>query len=165
MRTLKESILDDIETTMNNGGELVKEIEKETKEFLKAIGMIKTYNRAGVKLKRSDTLRCGFFAPYTLKQLGYDGNFIKIIIREDYETDYWKMNISIYTVDEQSKMRTKDVEPVWDKTVYFGEYYNSVDIVKYLLKSASKSLDSFKKFLNNVEKYNEKVTDTNLLLK
>lgn len=162
MKTLKESILDDIESTMNSGSEWTKEIEKEAKEFLKCIGTLKTYNRAGVKLKPSDTLRCGFFAPYMLKQLGYDANIIKITIREDYESDYWKLNISICIGE---KIRTADVESVWDKTVYFGEYFKSSDIVKHLLKPASKSFDSFKKFLNNMEKYNEKVTNTNSLLK
>lgn len=161
MKTLKESLLSDIDTNLAQGDEWAKETEKETKEFLKAIGAIKTYNKIGVKLKPSDTLRCGFFAPYMLKQLGYDANIIKITIREDYESDYWKLNISICIGE---KIRTADVESVWDKTVYFGEYFKSSDIVKHLLKPASKSFDSFKKFLNNMEKWNEQLVGTKLLL-
>lgn len=162
MKTLKESLLDDIETTMSNGSEWTKEIEKEVKESLKRIGTLKTYNREGVKLKPADTLRCGFFAPYMLKQLGYDANIIKITISYESKAFSWKLNISICIGE---KIRSADVKSVWEKTVYFGEYVKSADIVKYLLKSASKSFDSFKRFLNNMEKYNEKETNTNSLLK
>ena len=165
MKTLKESLLDDIETTMSNGSELVKEIEKETKEFLKAIGAIKTYNKIGVKLRPTDTLRCRLFVPYALKQLGYDANIIKIIISTLDETGNWRINISLCTVEDKSDLKMGNDKPVWEKTVYNEEYLKSSDIVKDLLKPAAKSLDTFKKFLNNMEKWNEQLVGTNLLLK
>lgn len=164
MKTLYESILNDIETTMNNGREWTKEIEQETKEFLKRIGTIKTCNIIGVKLKPSDTLRCRLFVPNALKQLGYDANAIIITIRNVNENDYWAINISIYTA-EDAKLRNVNDKPVWEKTIYIEEYYKSSDIVKHVLKPASKSLDTFKKFLNNMEKWNEQLVGTQLLIK
>ena len=39
------------------------------------------------------------------------------------------------------------------------------EVVKDLLKPAAKSLDSFKKFLDNMEKWNEQLVGKQLLLK
>jgi hypothetical protein len=39
------------------------------------------------------------------------------------------------------------------------------DVVRDLIKPATKSLDTFKKFLDNMEKWNEQLVDTKLLLK
>ena len=167
MKTLKESLLDDIETSMQSGDEWVKETKKETKEFLKEIGAIKTFNKLGIRLKNSDTLRCRRFIPYTLQQLGFDANAIKIIIGTLDETGDLKLKIAIYTVEDQTKMGTIHVTPSWVKTVYVEglELYKPTDIVKYVLKPASKSIDSFKRLLNNMEKWNEQLVGTQLLLK
>ena len=43
MKTLKESLLDNIETSMTNGDQMIKDFENEKKEFLKAIGAAKNY--------------------------------------------------------------------------------------------------------------------------
>ena len=166
MKTLKESLLDDIETTMNNGSDLVKDIQKEQKEFLKEIGTIKTFNKLGIRLKSADTLRCHRFIPYTLQQLGFDANAIKIIIGTLDETGDLKLKISIYTAEDRTKMGTIHVKPSWEKKVYIEGLmlYTTSDVVKYILKPASKSIDSFKRLLNNMEKWNEQLVGTKLLL-
>lgn len=171
MKTLRESILDDIDTTMNKGSEWTKEIEKEKKEFLKSIGTINNYDSPeigiNIRRKRTKTLRCRLFAPYTIEQLGFNANAIKIIIGSVNETGDWKIKISIYTVEDKSKMGTVYVKPIWEKTVYidYDEFFETTDMIKDLLKPAAKSIDSFKKFLNNMEKQNEQIIkNTNLLL-
>lgn len=171
MRTLYESLLDDIETTMDKGSEWTKEIKQETKEFLKLIGTINSYDSPaiGINIRRkgNKTLRCRLFAPYTIEHLGFNANAIKIIINTVSETDDWSLKISIYTAEDKSKLGTVYVKPLWEKKVYLEnyEFSKSSDIVKDLLKPATKSLDSFKNLLNNMEKWNEQLVGTNLLLK
>lgn len=167
MKTLKESILDDIDVQMSNGDEWAKQSKTETKEFLKSIGIIKTYNTPEIKLTKSKTIRCRLFAPYTIEQLGFNGNAIKILITDVPETDDWKIKIAIYTAEDKSKLGTIYVKPLWEKKVYLEntEFNKAADIVKDLLKPAAKSLDTFKKFLNNMEKWNEQLVGKNLLLK
>lgn len=171
MKTLYESILDDIDVQMSNGDEWVKQLKAETKEFLKLIGTINGYDSPeigiSVRSKGTKVLRCRLFAPYTMEQLGFNANAIKIIIGPVYETDDWKLKISIYTAEDKSKMGTAYVKPLWEKKVYLenNEFNKTSDIIKDLLKPASKSLDTFKKFLNNMEKWNEQLVGTNLLLK
>jgi hypothetical protein len=171
MKTLKESLLDDIETTMNNGSKWAKEIEQETKEFLKLIGSVNYYDTPelgiGIRRKNNTVLRCRLFAPYTIEQLGFNANAIKIIIGPVYETDDWSLKISFYTVEDKSKLGTVYVKPLWEKKAYLEstEFSKTLNIIKDLLKPATKSLDSFKKFLNNMEKWNEQLVGKQLLLK
>lgn len=77
MKTLKESLLDDIDTTMKNGSEWVKGIEKEKKEFLKIIGTAK-YWEGGYSLKNGRSN--GVFVPNVLHELGFDANHIHIMM-------------------------------------------------------------------------------------
>lgn len=171
MKTLRESILDDIDVQMSNGDEWAKESKAETKEFLKLIGGINGYDSPeigiSVRSKGNRVLRCRLFAPYTMEQLGFNANAIKIIIGPVYETDDWSLKISIYTVEDKSKLGTVYVKPLWEKKAYLEstEFNKTSDIVKDLLKPASKSLDSFKKFLDNMEKWNEQLVGKYLLLK
>jgi hypothetical protein len=171
MKTLYESILDDIDVQMSNGDEWVKEIEKEKKEFLKLIGSVNYYDTpelgVGIRRKNNKVLRCRLFAPYTIEQLGFNANAIKIIIGPVYETDDWSLKISFYTVEDKSKLGTVYVKPLWEKKAYLEstEFSKTLDIIKDLLKPATKSLDSFKKFLNNMEKWNEQLVGKQLLLK
>lgn len=171
MRTLYESILDDIEVQVQRGDEWVKEIEKETKEFLKLIGTINSYDSPAIEInirrKGNKTLRCRLFAPYTIEHLGFNANAIKIIISTVSETDDWSLKISIYTAEDKSKLGTAYVKPLWEKKVYLEnyEFSKTSDIVKDILKPATKSLDTFKKFLDNMEKWNEQLVGKQLLLK
>lgn len=60
----------------------------------------------------------------------------------------------------------RHIRTVWEKKVYIDRwsYDKWNDVVKDLLKPATKSLDTFKKFLNNMEKWNEQLVSKKLLL-
>lgn len=166
MKTLKESLLDDIESTMNSGSEWAKEIENEKKEFLKAISAAKNYEGFGFKNGR----KTAFFVPNALKQLGYDANHIEIMIytmdnfRFDAHADEWKVTIWL---TKRSDDNAEHINGVYTKMVYMDrwEFNKWNDIVKELIKPAAKSLDTFKKFLDNMEKWNEQLVGKQLLLK
>lgn len=77
MKTLKESLLDDIETSMSNGSKWAKEVEKEKKEFLKVLGTAKNYE-GGYSLKNGRSN--GVFTPNILHEMGFDAEHIHIFM-------------------------------------------------------------------------------------
>ena len=166
MKNLYESILDDIDVQMSQGDEWAKEIEKEKKEFLKVLGAAKNYE-GGYSLKNARSNKV--FTPNALHELGFDANHIHIFMytmdsfNYTSSTDDWVLEI---TLSKRSDDDMRHISTVWEKKVYMDRWsfdkWNSV--VKNLLKPAAKSLDTFKKFLNNMEKWNEQLVGTKLLL-
>lgn len=167
MKTLKESLLDDIESTMNNGREWVKEIEKEKKEFLKVISTAKNYE-GGYSLKNSRSN--GIFAPNVIHGLGFDANHIHIFMYTMDSFNYTSSNddwVLEITLTKRSDDNMKHICTVWEKKVYMDrwDFDKWNDVVKELIKPAAKSLDTFKKLLDNMEKWNDDLVDKKLLLK
>lgn len=167
MKALYESILDDIEVQMQQGDEWVKEIEKEKKEFLKVISTAKNWE-GGYSLKNGRSI--GLFIPNALRELGFDANYIHIMMYTMDSFNYTSSNddwVLEITLSKRSDDNMKHICTVWQKKVYMDRWIADTwrGIVKELLKPAAKSLDTFKKFLNNMEKWNEQLVGTNLLLK
>ena len=165
MKTLYESLLDDIETSMKSGDEWTKEIEKEKKEFLKVLGTAKNYE-GGWSLKngRSNAV----VVPNALRELGFDANHIRLFMYTKdsfnyvYEDNDWVLEIAISKTDENGLIRTR---PVWEKKIYIGRWVadNWRGFIKNVIKPATKSLDTFKQFLNNMEKFNGRCINSELL--
>lgn len=171
MKTLYESILDDIDVQMSQGDEWVKEIEKEKKEFLKELGLAKNYD-GGYSLKNGRST--GFFVPNALKELGYDANHIKIMMYTMDSFNYgdhgdeWMLEVSLSKYDEDdTKNFRKFIGTIWEKKVYIDRWTadNWRGIVKNVIKPTTKSLDQFKKFLINMEKFNGQYISPSSLLK
>jgi hypothetical protein len=167
MKTLYESLLDDIETSMENGNEWAKEIENEKKEFLKVIRTAKNYD-GGYSLKNSRSN--GLFTPNVLNELGFDANHIHIFMYTNDSFNYTSSNddwVLVISLSKRSDDNIRHICTVWEKKVYMDrwEFNKWNDIVKDLIKPAAKSLDTFKKFLDNMEKWNEQLVGKQLLLK
>ena len=111
-----------------------------------------------------------FFVPNALKQLGYDANYIEIMMYTmdnfHYESyaDEWKVSIWL---TKRSDDNAEHINDVYYKMVYMDRWEANIwnDIVKELIKPAAKSLDTFKKFLDNIEKWNGQLVGKQLLLK
>lgn len=166
MKPLYESILSDMETAMDKGDELAKEIENEKKEFLKVIRTAKEWE-GGYSLKNGRSN--GVFTPNVLQELGFDANHIHIIMytMDSFcytTTEDWAIEI---TISKNSDDNMKHICMVWEKKVYIDRWTadNWRGIVKNVIKPATKSLDTFKKFLDNMEKYNEQCISPSSLLK
>ena len=167
MKTLKESLLDDIDTTMKNGSEWAKEIEKEKKEFLKVLGTAKNYE-GGYSLKNGRSN--GVFAPNILHELGYDANHIHILMytmdsfNTVYEDDNWVLEIELSRCNEDDMGR---LSRVWINKIRISRWVadNWRAFIKNVIKPACKSLDTFKKLLDNMKKHNGQYIDVNSLLK
>lgn len=171
MITLKESILADMDDTIAQGDNWEKNLKAEIKEFLKAISTAKNYESLGYKNGR----KASFFVPNALKQLGYDANRIDIMICTAYNFSTadkavdWKLNIWLnicltkYSEDNKEYLNGG----IYDNAVYmdYWVYDKWNDVVKELIKPAAKSLDTFKKLLDNMEKWNGQLVGKQLLLK
>lgn len=166
MKTLKESLLSDIDTTLAQGNEWEKNLKAEIKEFLKAISVAKNYEGFGFKNGR----KAAFFVPNALKQMGYDANHIEIMMYTMDNFNYadnnedWKLNVWISKRSDDNK---EHIRTVYEKWVYMDYYmFNKWnEVVKEIIKPATKSLDTFKKLLDNMEKWNEQLVGKQLLLK
>ena len=99
--------------------------------------------------------------------MGYDANHIEITmytLDNNYtNADDWIINIKLakYSDDQRFERYT------WDKNIYMDRWEANKwnNIVKELIKPAAKSLDTFKKFLDNIEKWNGQLVGKQLLLK
>lgn len=167
MKTLKESLLSDIDTTLAQGDEWEKNLKAEIKEFLKVIGAAKNYE-GGYSLKNGRSNKV--FTPNVLHELGFDANHIEIMMYTmdsftfDSYADEWKLTIIL---SKRSDDNMKHICTVWEKIVYMDRWlFNKWnDVVRDLLKPATKSSDTFKKFLDNMEKWNGQLVGKQLLLK
>lgn len=167
MKTLKESLLSDIDTNLAQGDEWEKNLKAEIKEFLKAISAAKNYE-GGYLLKNGRSNKV--FTPTALRELGYDANHIEIFMytMDNFSytssNDDWALEI---TLSKHSDDNMKHICSVWKKKIYMDrwEFDKWNDVVRDLFKPAAKSLDTFKKFLDNMEKWNEQLVSKQLLLK
>ena len=167
MKTLKESLLADIEDTLTHGDEWEKNLKGEIKEFLKAISTAKNYESLGVK----NGHRAAFFVPNLFKQLGYDANHIDITICTMYNFNSvnnpadWKLKIWLTKHSDDNREYING--SIYNNTVYMDRclFNKWNEVVREIIKPATKSLDTFKKFLDNMEKWNEQLVSTQLLLK
>lgn len=167
MKNLYESILDDIDVQMQQGDEWAENYKNEIKEFLKSFGAAKNYE-GGYSLKNGRST--GFFVPNTLHELGYDANHIHLLMYTmdsfsyTCSNDNWAIEISL---SKRSDDNMKHICTVWEKKVYLDRWTadNWRGIVKNVIKPATKSLDTFKKFLTNMEKSDGQYIFPSTLLK
>lgn len=153
MKTLKESILADIDTAIQHGNEWLKELETKASKFLKQIGSPTNYKKMG-GYKISRMISIGDVNDI-LQQLGFDANYIELFIVDSWpngDIPQWRLNVAIGS---------------WNKTVYPDDTYISDPkmFIKELIKPLTKDIDTFKKFLNNMEKFNRQHVNMSDLLK
>lgn len=153
MRTLKESLLSDIEDTLRSGSEWSKTLEKKISKFLKNIGSPTNYKKIG-GYKISKIISIGDIEDI-LKLLGFDANYIELCIIDSWPNGnipQWSLNVTIGG---------------WDKTIYPDDTYitDPKVFIKELIKPLTKDIDAFKKFLNNMEKFNRQHVNMSDLLK
>lgn len=144
MRTLKESLLDDIETTMATGDKYYNDVKDELKELQRIISRVKYWERSW----RKDMHYMRLSIPNLLNLIGYDADTIEILVSyESVMQANWRIEIVIVK-DPQG-----DREFQYDSKVYISELTTRhfKDVLKNVLIHACKNIDSFKKFLEKVK--------------
>lgn len=143
MKTLKESILDDIEDTIAKGDKYDNDIKGELKELQRIVSRVKYWERT---IKEIRYIRLGI--PNLLKLMGYDADTIEIVVRyEGVMQGKWRIDIIIVNNSHGNR------EFLYDSIIYISELATKCfkDVLKKVLVPACKDIDSFKKFLEKVE--------------
>lgn len=143
MKTLKESLLSDIEDTIAIGDKYDNDIKGELKELQRIVSRVKYWERT---IKEIRYIRLGI--PNLLKLMGYDADTIEIVVRyEGVMRANWRIDIII--VDNSHG----DREFLYDSIIYISELATKCfkDVLKKVLIPACKDIDSFKKFLEKVK--------------
>ena len=163
MKTLKESILANMDDTIASGDDYIKGIAEEMNYLHSKIGVIKSYDKLSSRVYVNGR-RLILYFNNLLKALGYDANAIEITIFPlEGDVKDWHLDIFLYKRDGGYTCRS-----VYDHTIYLynGHFKKIDDILKDLLKPATKDSDSFKHFLDKVAHYEgQLITRVEQLLK
>lgn len=144
MRTLYESILDDIDVQMSNGDKYNNDIKGELKELQRIVSRVKHWERGW----KRDMHYIRLSIPNLLNISGYDADAIEIVVSyESVMQANWRIEIVIV------KNPHGDRKFLYDSKVYISELITKhfKDVLKKVLMPACKDIDSFKKFLEKVK--------------
>lgn len=152
MITLKESILADMEDTIASGDDYVKGVKEEMRGLNRAIGTIKSYDKLTSRVYINGH-RCTMYFTNLLTSLGYDANAMELTIYQlEDDLKDWHLDIFLYKRDGYT---CRSGRSAYDHTIYLynGRFEKFNDILKKLLKPATKDSDSFVHFLNQLAHY------------
>lgn len=150
MKTLKESILAGMEDTIASGDDYIKGIKEEMQNLKRAISTIKSYDKLTSRVYINGH-RCTIYFTNLLTSLGYDANAMELTIYQlEDDLKDWHLDILLYKQDGGYTSRS-----AYEHTIYLynGHFEKFSDILKKLLKPATKDSDSFAHFLNQLAHY------------
>jgi hypothetical protein len=170
MKTLKESLLADIETSMQAGDTYAKIPENALKELGKEISLLKNYERLPKRVYTNGYSTKFLVAPEMFEFIGYEANHIEIIAYQPggagllYDDLDWMVTIYISNREEYGRI----LSSAFEASIYLSK--NTVssfkEILKKLIKPMTKDLDTFKHSLELFQKYDgQLVEDVNWILK
>jgi hypothetical protein len=171
MKTLKESLLAGIETSMQAGDTYVKIPENALKELSKEISLLKNYDRLPKRLYPNGYSTKFLVAPEMFEFIGYEANHIEIMVYQPgvgagllYDDLDWRITIYISNRGEYGHI----LSSAFDVSIYLSESAVSSfkEILKTLIKPMTKDLNTFKHSLEMFQKYDgQLVEDVNWILK
>lgn len=174
MKTLKESLLADIETSMQAGDTYAKIPENALKELGKEISLLKNYERLPKRVYTNGYSTKFLVAPEMFEFIGYEANHIEIIAYQPgapgagagllYDGLDWRVTIYISNREEYGHI----LSSAFEASIYLSDDIVSSfkEILKKLIKPMTKDLGTFKHSLEMFQKYNDQIVgDVNWILK
>ena len=171
MKTLKESLLADIETSMRVGDTYAKIPENALKELGKEISLLKNYDRLPKRIYTNGYSTKFIVAPEMFEFIGYEANHIEITAYQPgagagllYDGLDWRITIYISNREEYGHI----LSSAFEASIYLsnGAASSFKDILKKLIKPMTKDLGTFKRSLDMFQKYDgQLVEDINWILK
>lgn len=144
MKTLYESLLDDIETTMAAGDKYYNDIKDELKELQRIVSRVKYWEHGW----KRDMHYIRLIIPNLLNIIGYDADTIEILVSyESVMQANWRIEIVIINNSHDNR------EFLYESKIYISELTTKCfkDVLKKVLMPACKDIDAFKKFLEKVK--------------
>lgn len=154
MKTLKdimtEGVLASIEDVLADGDNYINDIKEEMRGLNRAISSASIYTKLNPRVYINGR-RCTIHLEHVLNSLGYDANMMEVTIfpLEDDLKD-WHLDIFLYKHGDGYTCRS-----AYDHTIYLynGHFSKFNDILKKLLKPATKDVETLKHFLEQVVRY------------
>ena len=159
MKTLYESLLGDLEDNLAKGDKFSSDSEWEFKNFGKMCTTLKNYSRLNTKIYESGYM-IDLPLPNTLEIIGRNANGIKILFYQYFrskniELKTWRINIELYGFDKDTKSLKHAFENgIFVKESFKNELKSASDVCKKIFKPAVKDYNTFKDFLNIIERNN-----------
>jgi hypothetical protein len=150
MKTLKESILAGMDDTISSGDDYVKGVKEEMRGLNAAIGSTSIYTKLNSRIYINGR-RCTMYFTNLLTSLGYDANAMELTIYQlEDDLKDWHIDVFLYKRDGGCTSHS-----AYEHTIYLynGHFEKFNDILKKLLKPATKDSDSFVRFLNKLAQY------------
>ena len=154
MKTLKdimtEGILGGAEDVLADGDNYINSIKEEMRSLNRAIGSASIYTKLNPRTYINGR-RCTIHFEHVLKSLGYDANMVEITMYQlEDDLKDWHFDIFLYKRDDGYTGRS-----AYEHTIYLynGHFSKFNDILKNLLKPATKDVETFKHFLEQVARY------------
>ena len=171
MKTLKESLLADIETSMRVGDTYAKIPENALKELGKEISLLKNYDRLPKRIYTNGYSTKFIVAPEMFEFIGYEANHIEIIAYQPgagtgllYDDLDWRITIYISNREEYGHI----LSSAFEASIYLSDDIVSSfkEILKKLIKPMTKDLSTFKHSLEMFQKYDGQIIgDVNWIIK
>ena len=147
---IKESLLSDMEDTIASGDDYIKGVNAEMHGLNRAISTIRNYDKLNSRVYINGR-RCTVNFTNLLSSLGYDANAMELTMYQlEDDVKDWHLDIFLYKRDGGYTSRS-----AYEHTIYLynGHFEKFNDILKKLLKPATKDSDSFVYFLNQLAHY------------
>ena len=148
MKTLLESILDDIEDTIKQGDDYIEQVSENFKTLQKELSIAKSYRE--VKTYNPGKFVINRYCKNLLKSYGFDAELIHITIYLPGTYGASTVNnceIVIQLMKYQNKSITTSYKI--DYTLPAKEYGSLNDVIKKFIKPSLKDMNTFKKLLQN----------------
>ena len=154
MKTLKdimtEGILGGAEDVLADGDNYINSIKDEMRGLNRAVSTIKSYDKLTSRVYINGR-RCTMYFTNLLTSLGYDANAMEITMYQlEDDLKDWHFDIFLYKQDGWSTCHS-----AYEHTIYLynGHFSKFNDILKKLLKPATKDVETLKHFLEQVVHY------------
>jgi hypothetical protein len=148
MKPLWESILDDIEDTLEQGDEYIEQVTDSFKNLQKDLSIAKSYRE--LKTYNPGKFVINRYCKNLLKSYGFDAELIRITIYLPGTYRLGTINnceIVIQLMKYQNKSITTQYKT--DYTLSRFDYTTLNDVVKKFIKPNLKDINTFKKLLKN----------------
>lgn len=148
MKTLLESILADIEGTLQQGDEYIEQVTENFKALQKDLSVAKSYRE--VKTYNPYKFVINRYCKNLLKSYGFDAELIHIAIYLPGIYGASSLN-NCEIVIQLMKYQNKSITAPYkiDYTLPAKEYSSLNDVIKKFIKPYLKDLNTFKKLLQN----------------
>lgn len=152
MKTLKENLLADMETSIKTADDIIKKIDIELSNlndvFKDSSNFAHRRNfRPGSNFY---VYRASFDTPHLLKCIGRKSDVVKLSVRTSRQYDEWDYKLCVETEGERSSYSSNDWVFINSSTDVSKD--NFEELLEQLVDIVTKSIDSFNKFLSFMSK-------------